>query len=801
MLRILGIKILNGCYKSVHKILTVGETYLLYDDYKKDENNENTLKQVRQRTEIEKNMYDQDCDDGHSIEISVCGIVGKNGDGKSTFFEIILRILNNFAYAYGFRTDQESLSSNIGVAGILYYEVDGVVYAIRCDGGSEAYNQGESVVSFYGNGTRITDLDECPDDIRKKDKLKEKHLNELFYTIVINYSLYAYNSRSMQQETKDGSSWIDELFHKNDSYQTPVVLNPMRTEGNIDVNKEDGLSYQRLLSLFTIVDKESERRVNDHETAYGLAFHQEKESKFIAQTIRDYFIRHHRDDYQWEFVDIYFKPIVNNEDKYWEEKRNICIHFLSFWKEFEGLQKGNKELLDLVSELLIGEGMGRSGESDLRKYVSTILGYMETVDNDNINPYKASLHRFIEEPFMTMNYAEFYRLVSVMKLWELLKKKCDEIDCELNTSLNLREEPLYAAKLYVLYKTMEIMNTYTPYKNGSYLEDHTFEMFANSIENNIGFKKMEYDLEDILKRDDYITLKLKQALNYIKYYQEETAYYGAQESESAIPDYEAKYTNSYFVTFDNLKKALSKIRRLEGVSQIMRILPPPIFVGDIIIKNGEAHHGMDSMSSGERQILNSVGSFNYHLRNLNADVKDDQKIQYNNIFVVFEEVELYFHPEYQKLYVNYLLKQIKQMRPQRIKSICLLFVTHSPFILSDIMKHNILYLEKGADVNHRMKVNTFASNINELLAESFFLSGGFVGEFAKEKINELVDFLLSEDNMSGKWNRDAARDLIELVGDDVVKIQLLKLFSKKFSKQEHDYKEWLKSECERLGVD
>ena len=78
----------------------------------------------------------------------------------------------------------------------------------------------------------------------------------------------------------------------------------------------------------------------------------------------------------------------------------------------------------------------------------------------------------------------------------------------------------------------------------------------------------------------------------------------------------------------------------------------------------------------------------------------------------------------------------------------MLFVTHSPFILSDVIKHNILYLEKGEGVNHRMKVNTFASNINDLLAESFFLSGGFVGEYAKDIINELVDYLLSQNERS-----------------------------------------------------
>jgi hypothetical protein len=42
----------------------------------------------------------------------------------------------------------------------------------------------------------------------------------------------------------------------------------MRTKGNIDVNNEEHLSYQRLLSLYTISgDNEKERKIKEHETA------------------------------------------------------------------------------------------------------------------------------------------------------------------------------------------------------------------------------------------------------------------------------------------------------------------------------------------------------------------------------------------------------------------------------------------------------------------------------------------------------------------------------------------------------
>ena len=65
---------------------------------------------------------------------------------------------------------------------------------------------------------------------------------ELFcYSIAVNYSHYALNSKNM-------GDWIRLLFHKNDGYQTPLVITPMRTDGNFDINNEMGFAKARLLS-------------------------------------------------------------------------------------------------------------------------------------------------------------------------------------------------------------------------------------------------------------------------------------------------------------------------------------------------------------------------------------------------------------------------------------------------------------------------------------------------------------------------------------------------------------------------
>ena len=523
MFKILGIKILDGCYESVHKVLKVGRPYLLFDYYQEDQSNEHTLKCAKLDRGVESGLYNVTCDNGREIAVTVTGVVGQNGDGKSTFVEVILRLLNNFAHAFGFLTDQESLHYNIGVAGILYYELDNHIYAIRCEGGDKAFDtNGIPNISCYKDGVIMEGIDLREDDITKKQKLKEMHLEELFYTMVINYSLYAYNSLTMMNVTKDGGSWIDELFHKNDSYQTPVVLNPMRTKGNIDVNNEEHLSYQRLLSLYTISgDNEKERKIKEHEIAVGFAFYQEKESKFVKKTIEGFFSEHYRDDYSWQSVDLFFVPLTGAKDEYQEQKKALSSHFMDFWREFDGLYKRNNKLLTLVGNALAKDWMNRSSETDFNKYATKLTDYQLYYKLSDLKPYQAGIDKFLKsEPFKTMNYAEFYRMVRVMKLWDMLQEECAEIDCDLNEVIENRKQPLYAAKLYVLYKVMEIMNTYTPYRDHSYIEDRTFEMLVNPISKNIGFNRMKGDLQEILEKDDYTTLKLRQALNYIRNYQE-----------------------------------------------------------------------------------------------------------------------------------------------------------------------------------------------------------------------------------------------------------------------------------------
>lgn len=124
----------------------------------------------------------------------------------------------------------------------LFYQMNDLIYCLKVG----KADTGEEFINF-----RLIKSNALTSDVAigaKRDKVIAELLakpvdlsNHFFYTIAVSYSHHGLNSL-------EEGSWLDHLFHKNDGYQTPIVVNPMRTEGNININREDDLVKQRLLS-------------------------------------------------------------------------------------------------------------------------------------------------------------------------------------------------------------------------------------------------------------------------------------------------------------------------------------------------------------------------------------------------------------------------------------------------------------------------------------------------------------------------------------------------------------------------
>ena len=180
------------------------------------------------------------------------------------------------------------------------------------------------------------------------------------------------------------------------------------------------------------------------------------------------------------------------------------------------------------------------------------------------------------------------------------------------------------------------------------------------------------------------------------------------------------------------------------------------------------------LSSGEYALLSIFGRF--------YDIKDQLS---NQNIILIDEGDLYFHPQWQKDFLYYLLRVLNIIYSDR--SIQIIITTHSPFVLSDLPSYNVVFLEKSKNNGGNSIVSsgleegqlTFAANIHSLFTHSFFIRDGLCGLFAKTKINNLVDDLLSFPLEKIRGDEIRIRNTIDIIGEPIVKRKLLNLYEEK----------------------
>ncbi|MEC3544005.1 AAA family ATPase, partial [Bacillus thuringiensis] len=175
------------------------------------------------------------------------------------------------------------------------------------------------------------------------------------------------------------------------------------------------------------------------------------------------------------------------------------------------------------------------------------------------------------------------------------------------------------------------------------------------------------------------------------------------------------------------------------------------------------------LSSGQKAMLDMFSRF-YSIATKINNLGD------KNILILIDEGELYLHPQWQKSLLKDLLDFFKMIYD---KDIQVILTSNSPFIVSDLPKHNIVFIGKKARENGMIdalvnKKQTFAANIHTLLSDSFFIDGELIGDFAKEKINWLIN-ILSGDIDNIRKNEKKIRKLINLIGEPIIKNKLMSM--------------------------
>ena len=728
--------------------LTCGKPYYLLDGFKIYED-----RILVSKDRYIKTVYDYYmAGEIYSPHITVSAIVGENGAGKSSIIEFEMRLINNFsAIVFGEFAKVDGwphLHYIDGVDGELYYLLKQNVYRLCVTGRDvklycyywQKEEENDNIV--FRKPIEIIKSHVVPklgEPIRSSYAYSTTYFESLknllprfFYTVVLNQSAYAYNTNDFASECNDekyeikvrngdnknekdeiipysteDKCWLSGLFHKNDGYQIPIVLIPYRVEGNYDINVENKLAYERLISIMVREDEEG-RVINGH----------------LRMTSFDL-------------------------------KRKPCDYDL-----------------DYIHQRL---GFRQFGSDDYEKMKSILLNTWNSLVGFDI---------------LANSESYLYR----------------------NQAIN-----------YLVYKTLKIACTYDEYRKFRYRYIVREEPFDE--------KSFQELVQMTIANNSHVANKLYRTIAYLIWDIYEI--HGETKDEPLkirITDINERWINAF------------NKRRVELTSNIGSSLiteasiPPPFFdtaIGLVELNTG-VYVPFEFLSSGEKQQAYSISALVYHLKNLDS-VSDDnsssERVAYPYIQLVLEEVELYYHPELQRQLIKNILDGIKQANLRHIKWISICIVTHSPFVLSDILSNNVLALRKDGDAV--FNIPCFASNIHEMLKLSFFLKHGTAGDLATwtttriakclriyRWINEIepapafftslqdipeeyafiekyktlsANLQFSKEGFKYVYSPEVLLSQINLIGEPVIRRVLLDDYKRTFPEKEDDYKESLKA--------
>lgn len=640
----------NSESATVRRKLERGRIYQLLQGY---EISENQIVMSKERMIINQ-LYDDYADVGLNgiPHVQFSAIVGKNGSGKSSLIEFFMRMINNAATILKGETNCDPASERLhfveDVEGDLWYAMGRKCYQLTVKSSASLYikvfkkneeDGGDAEGEVYTAQPEVESIDQHHhrDDVvslaADNEKVRQM-LSMLFYTLVSNYSIYAYNTNDFEQEcctdkkerairgshfdesfpTED-KCWLHGLFHKNDGYHIPLNITPFRSEGNIDINRENQLARERLISL--LITQDHYRTINDHLTATGM------------------------------------NVISCSNDKY---------GFIT---------------------------------------ISKRLGFKE-ID---------------ERTYQSMRQ-------EIVALWG------KAIDKDLTQYNN---HPLYDLAVdYLVYKTLKVSKQYK--------EHHDFYelTYLSPTYNPDLLKKL---VEGESNDHSHITRKIYQTLAFI-----------------VLPVYQLVGNNGSIVKnipFDGLagrwhsdavRNNLDRLTRNKSHLLNSAIVPPPFYAYDIVLKEYSTDDDIlfSALSSGEKQQIYAISSILYHLDNLDSiadDKSNPERVFYPHVNIILEEIELYFHPEMQRRFVYDLLKGVQSIRLENLKGINFILVTHSPYVLSDIPRSNVLALSTNSG-EERQPITSFGANIHEMLKTSFFLEDGTDGLFARWEFSHILACLL-----------------------------------------------------------
>ena len=132
------------------------------------------------------------------------------------------------------------------------------------------------------------------------------------------------------------------------------------------------------------------------------------------------------------------------------------------------------------------------------------------------------------------------------------------------------------------------------------------------------------------------------------------------------------------------------------------------------------------------------------------------------------------HPAWQQKYIKSLIAFLSDV--YKDTHLQLMIATHSPIMLSDIPKQNVVYLHKNNEQiivdDNDDHAEIFGANIFRLFNDAFFLDEGAIGCFAEKKLADLLEMIVKQANQ----RKFEIKKRISMVGDVFLRKKIEQIF-------------------------
>ncbi|HCC4332790.1 TPA: AAA family ATPase [Klebsiella pneumoniae] len=189
---------------------------------------------------------------------------------------------------------------------------------------------------------------------------------------------------------------------------------------------------------------------------------------------------------------------------------------------------------------------------------------------------------------------------------------------------------------------------------------------------------------------------------------------------------------------------------------------------------------MPKMSTGEFDINSKIAGINKAIK---LTLENNPEI--HGFIIILDEYDEHLHPEWSRLFLDYLLQYLSRGYNNYFFQI--LLSTHSPYVISDLLKENVIKIEyiPSEGKYYSSKANrSFASNIYDIINDSFFLSQP-IGEFAVRKLNELLTQIDNLNMNTTSKNYTNLRNIIHSIDDEYIRQTLINQLNANYN---HDKK-------------